>query len=131
MAASIKRHLCFNLAVFKHLAAYAASQSPLSCFPVLCCSLAFPFGTPVYLRLTDCVLFWGLCCYPDRLTCFDATILFQSVSLFVVLFRGFAVQLSKSNSTLNNSLHMGIAHRLIHLTRTLIHHYKNYLIFQL
>lgn len=23
-----------------------------SCFPVLCCILAFPFGTPVYFRLT-------------------------------------------------------------------------------
>ena len=35
---------------FKHLAASAASQSLLSCFPVLRCILAFPFGTPVYLR---------------------------------------------------------------------------------
>lgn len=45
---------------FKHLAAFAASQSLLSCFPVLCCTLAFPFGTPVHLRLFPCFI---LCTY--------------------------------------------------------------------
>lgn len=43
----------------KYLRISVCLTIPLSCFPVLCGILDFPFGTPVYLRLT--ILFCVFC----------------------------------------------------------------------